>query len=204
MKITLSAVFLATIFVFSVAQEKPTALAVAATTSSKTEDASRQDVAQDPITEDDLNAILDEIALTSVKLKKVEEEMEELKPKILDHKRKLATHDANPCMAPPDNPNACAAYNREAAALDKERDELRPLYEDNLAETGILRSKFGILKARLRIMTMLFYECNCGGDLGPEAAHECWSECVDSAAKGLPSCLDMNPSDVAACLEKLR
>lgn len=191
MRTNISVVFLAAIFVFGFVQEKRTTLA-------------ESSIAQDPVTEKDLDAILDEVSHASVKLKKVEEEMEKLKPLIIDYKRRLATHNANKCVFTEGHSEVCDGYEKERVGLTNERDQLKIKFDHNVEQTGILKSNFGMIKARIRILTLLLYDCDCDEDRGPERATECWSECLDGADPGLKSCLDMPASAVAKCLERLR
>lgn len=218
MRIILSAVFLATIFVFGFAQEKPTTLAKSSTTTALTTtplpaesgaatltrvSAEPFSAMRVPVTDDDLDAILDKVADTSIELKKVEDKMEKLKPRIIDFKKRRDTHDGNRCTYPEGHPEVCDAYERERKQLDKERDGLKDELDDNVQQQGILKSRMGLLRARIRIMTMLLYACDCDG-LKPEATTACWSQCFDAANPRLKSCLDLSDAATGACLEKLR
>ncbi len=218
MRIILSSVFLATIFVFGFAQEKPTTLSASSTTLTFTKTPLRAEsgvatlasvsagpfsALRIPVTEDDLNAILDKVADTSVELKKLEVKMENLKPRIDDFVKRRDTHDANRCTYPEGHPEDCQGYERERKQLDEERDGLKGELDDNVRQQGILKSRMGLLRARIRITTMLLYACACD-NLKPEATTACWSQCFDGANPRLKSCLDLSDADTAGCLERLR
>jgi hypothetical protein len=191
MRTNISVVFLAAIFVFGFVQEKRTTLA-------------ESSIAQDPVTEKDLDAILDEVSHASIKLKKVEEEMEKLKPLIIDYKRRLAIHNDHKCVFTEGDSEKCDGYEKERVALTEERDQLKIKFDHNVEQTGILKSNFGMIMARIRILTLLLYDCDCDEDQRPERAKQCWSECFEDANPGLKSCLDLPASAVAKCLERLR
>jgi hypothetical protein len=156
-------------------------------------------------TEKDLNSILDQVAQTSFQLKKVEEELEVLKPRIINYKQRLDAHNSQNCIYPEGQPEVCKAFEDRRANLERERDVLKAEYAENEQNTGILKSRWGMHKARIRITTMLLYCSGCKDqDLGPEEETTCWSKCFDRANPGLKKCLDMPPSSVYVCLYKLR
>lgn len=169
----------------------------------ETENASGPVVVEGQGTEEELNALLKGIALASVALKKNEEEMEDLKPRILSFAKKRAEHNANQCTYPPGHPEVCEAYEKQRLYLEEVQGILTTAFDKNVEQAGILKSNFGMLKARIRITTMLLYACDCAG-LKPEAATACWSQCFDGANPRLKACLDMSPPLVAACLDKLQ
>src|SRR5882672_4839737 len=124
MKSIISVGFLVILFVFGIAQERPTTLAGssvsrALTTTPVLADSGAATPAQDSVTEEDLNALLDKISQTSVELKKAEETLEELKPQIISFVGKRNTHDANRCSFPEGHPEVCAAYEEERLNLEK-------------------------------------------------------------------------------------
>ncbi len=157
--------------------------------------------AQEPVTPADFKAILNEAAQTSKELKKVNENEESLKAQVGDWKQRLDEHNANRCEFPPENPGVCAQYEREKQDLDAERDRLKTAVDKNDSYRRMLKSRLGMLKARLRLATMSA-SCGCDG-LAPEEASACWSRCFDGADRRLTSCLDIDDLDVfASCLNR--
>lgn len=156
-------------------------------------------------TEKDLNSILDQLVETSYQLKEDEEKMEALKSRIINYKQRLEAHNATKCIYPEGRPEVCKTYEERRVSLERERDVLKAEYAENEQNTGIRKSNWGMLKARIRIITMLLYCRECKNrDLEPEEETACWSQCFELANPRLKKCLDIPPSSVYVCLYKLR
>ena len=150
--------------------------------------------------EGSFRALLDETVKTAGELKRVDEEYAALKPQVEAWQARLAQHNANPCTYPEDQPDVCAEYDSNAAALNAERDRLVAAVDANEAQWKEISGRLGFLKARLRITAALTFDCECVG-LAPEAEKACWDECFDKVDPGLKSCLDIADLDqFAYCL----
>lgn len=111
--------------------------------------------ADTPTTLDDVRGILGDAARTAQELKQVNEQLEDLTVRAKAWRRKLDAHNANGCTYPEGHPEACAAYERERKDLDTQKSALVTEAESYDSQRASLRSHFGILRARLRIVRLL-------------------------------------------------
>lgn len=70
--------------------------------------------------------------------------------RLADLERRIRIHNANRCIAPPDQPDACAAYDAEAAALRAEAAALEAERQQCLAALNADATRFRGLEGRLR------------------------------------------------------
>lgn len=116
---------------------------------------STETFAQIPATPDDFKAILGDVATTAQGIAAAEKSRKRLEPRIKSWQGRNTQHNANPCTYPPGHPEACAAYNAEATALDKERDGLRAELKTSDETLGTLRSHYNLQLSRLRLAKFL-------------------------------------------------
>jgi hypothetical protein len=154
---------------------------------------------------DSVSALLTEAVSLANSMKKLDEEYAELTPKIKEWQQRYERHEANRCLYPEGQPEACAAYDREAGDLDRERDVLRTALEGNEKQYQTATESLGRLKPRLRVAAILEGGCaRCTTyPAGSKEAEECLHQCFDGVDSRLRSCLGPATIEVfAACLRR--
>lgn len=111
--------------------------------------------AQAPTTLSEIKSILDQAASTSREIKKAEGDQAKVDKRGKAWHQRLLRHNANPCTYPEGHPEKCAQYEREKESLEVERTTLLEELRELDGRKGTLKSRFGMLMARLRIGRLL-------------------------------------------------
>ena len=84
---------------------------------------------------------------------------------------KIATHNANRCVAPEDNPGACAAYDAEAAKLNGQKDALVAKLQPISDRVDRLKARNDVIDGKLQVCKQMPITCTADSDC--TCSHSC-------------------------------